>query len=61
MTNTKAYGWAVSTIHHVVLLGVGGQARGEGEDVGGWAVNLGLGGEGRRGVNSREGSTEVFQ
>lgn len=30
MTNTKAYGWAASTIHHVVLLGVGGQARGGG-------------------------------
>lgn len=29
MNNTKAYGWAASAIHHVVLLGVGGQASGE--------------------------------
>lgn len=29
VTNTKAYGWAVSAVRHVVLLGVGGQARGE--------------------------------
>lgn len=42
MTNTKAYGWAVSAIHHVVLLGVGGQVRrGEGDDGGGWASGLG--------------------
>lgn len=25
MTNTKAHGWAVAAIHHVVLLGVGGR------------------------------------
>lgn len=25
MTNTKAYGWAVAAIHHVVVLGVGGR------------------------------------
>lgn len=25
MTDTKAYGWAVAAIHHVVLLGVGGR------------------------------------
>ena len=49
MTNTKAYGWAVSAIHHVVLLGVGGRVRGEaegegtgmGEDGGGWEAGLG--------------------
>lgn len=25
VTNTKAYGWAVAAIHHVVWLGVGGR------------------------------------
>lgn len=25
MTDTKAYGWAVAAIHHVVFLGVGGR------------------------------------
>lgn len=61
MTNTKAYGWAVAVIHHVVVLGVGGRREErertvDGDDGRGMGRSSGVGGVG----NYREGTTEVF-